>query len=192
MHPPLHSQLFNQLPGRIRSYTNQRVGGKIQEVCEEAVRAQPFAQLHMSGLVTEILAEILRGQTGLGEQHDQHLPALEQAADYIREKLSHPDFRVEKAADLCRLSVSHFRKLFALHYGCPPRAYLRTARIRSAKELMLTSTMNFSEIARRAGYSTVHNFSRAFREEEGISPTKYRTSGIAPIKVDSRRVSYSR
>jgi AraC-like DNA-binding protein len=48
------------------------------------------------------------------------------------------------------------------------------ARMQKACELVLHSGSSITEIASRLGFSTVHNFSRAFKREIGVSPRSYR------------------
>ncbi len=175
-HPELRHPLLDGLAGRLRGYTNQRVGGLIREIVAEHRRAQPFCELRLSGLVLEIVGEILRGREGLAPGCGEHVPLLEEAATHIRERCCQ-GFAVEDAARYCELSPGHFRLLFARHFGCSPRDYLTRARIMRAKELMIGSPLNFSEIAKRTGFASVHSFSRAFHSAEGVSPSQYRRAG---------------
>jgi len=175
-HPQLAHPLLDSLAGRIRAYNNARVGGLIREIVAEHRRAQPHCELRLAGLLLEIVAEILRGQEGLVGNYDEHVPLLEEAAAYIRENCRRA-LKVEDMAAYCELSPSHFRSLFGRHFGCSPRSYLRRARVMRAKEMMIGSPLNFTEIAGRCGFASVHSFSRAFRAEEGISPSEYRRAG---------------
>ena len=52
--------------------------------------------------------------------------------------------------------------------------YLNTVRLNVAKDLLITSNYNLSEIAREAGYTDLSYFSKLFKKEYGISPSKYR------------------
>jgi AraC-like DNA-binding protein len=159
------------------------VGQLIREICEESRQAQPFAFLRTSGLMTIILGEILRGQVGLGRQFNKHIPQLEKAAAFIRERCG-DEISAEGASEVAGLSPGHFRKLFGVHYGCSPREYLRQVRINEAKNLMRSSSLNLTEIAQRVGFATVHSFSRAFKEVEGLSPSQYQGYGMNLVSID--------
>ena len=189
MHPPVPLAPVARLSGRIRARNNAKVGELIKEVAAEAARAQPYAQLRMSGLMLEIMAELLRGQQALDANYDEHAISLEQAAEMVKNK---PDTSVEELAACCNLSNSHFRKLFARHFGCSPREFLCRSRIRHAKSLMAGGNLTLSQIATRCGFATVHSFSRAFRALEGISPTEYRRCGKPSIYVEGRFSPYPR
>jgi AraC-like DNA-binding protein len=189
MHPNMMETPFAKLGGKIFAYNNQRIGDLINEICLEAARAQPYAFLRLSALMMEILAEILRGNLGGPHSSDEHVPLLEKAAEYIRNH-SHRDGTIEKASEVADMSPSYFRYLFALHYQCSPRDYLAHMRMRKAKELMIGSSLNLSEIALKTGFATIHSFSRTFKRLEGISPSEYRCCGPSATRVEGRKPFY--
>jgi AraC-like DNA-binding protein len=57
---------------------------------------------------------------------------------------------------------------------------------------MVGTPLTLSEIAREVGFETVHSFSRAFRAEEGLSPTQYRRCAPARTRVEGRSDPYAR
>lgn len=190
LHPPLADPRLQALCGRLRTPANRRVGLLLAEVCTEAARGQPFAALRMSGMVLEIVAELLRAQVGLPAECGEHIPLLEQAADWLGKHGGEAD-AVARAAALCRLSPSYFRRLFARQFGCPPRDFLKRGRIRLAKQLMIGGNLDLSEIAARTGFASVHSFSRAFHAVEGMPPGQYRRFGGVRTRVEGRRTPYS-
>nr|ACY02074.1 response regulator receiver protein [Flammeovirga yaeyamensis] len=52
--------------------------------------------------------------------------------------------------------------------------YIKKERIRKAKELLETTTLNISEIAYKIGYSDPKYFSKSFRKSNKMTPTQYR------------------
>ncbi len=192
LHERLRHPMLNGLAGRIRSPTNRHVGGLIQDICAEAARAQPFAGLRMSGMMLQVVAEILLGRADLPTEPLAHAPFLENAADTISHRC-HENLRLGEIAKACKLSPSHFRYLFNRHFGLTPRAYLRRARLRRARELMVGTAMTLSEIAMKSGFATIHSFSRAFRATVGSSPREFRRcAGEVHTRVEGRKTPYSR
>ncbi|GEM_PF-784080 len=190
MHPPVDDPRLVSLTGRLRGPTNRRAGQLIHDICAEAARAQPFAGLRMSGLLMEIVAELLRGREGLPEESMAHIPLIESTADRMVRQCAAPE-SLPELARRCELSVSQFRHLFYRHYGCSPRTYVRRARLRKARELMVGTALTLSEIATQVGFETVHSLSRAFRAEEGLSPTQYRRCAPVRTRVEGRSVPYA-
>ncbi len=189
-HPPMNVPSLTDLAGQIRTHTNRQVGNELRELCVEAARSQPHSALRTSGMLTTIIADILRGKRGGQHADSQHLPRLEEAAEFLRNNCRR-DISVEEAAELCELSPSHFRKLFAAYFGCSPRDYLRQARIGMARRMMTASAMTLSEIATECGFANVHSFSRAFKATEGVSPSEYRSCGPATVRTNLRKVGYA-
>ena len=189
MHPPPAHPALADLAGLHRGPAARRGVGLIAEICREAARGLPFAQLRMSGLFTELVAELLRGRAS-AVIDDAHLPLLEDAAARLRRLGERA--RISDLADAAGLSPSRFRELFARHYGASPRSYGRAARIRRAKELLVASPLSVGEVARRCGFADVHAFSKAFRQVEGMPPSEYRRCGPeAAVRVEGRRAPYA-
>nr|WP_246583024.1 AraC family transcriptional regulator [Clostridium simiarum] len=61
-------------------------------------------------------------------------------------------------------------------YQCPIYAYLKSYRMKKAKELLVKEELTIAHIANLVGYTNNSKFSKAFKEEFGITPSKYRIS----------------
>ncbi len=190
MHPPLDNVALNALCGRVRGHTSERVGRLMQDLCAEASRAQPLAGLRMSGLLMEIVAEVLRGRMAQKDGWTTHASALEHVAADITWHCGEP-VSIAALARKHGFSPSHLRDLFASRYGCSPRSYLRQARIRKARGLMMGTNLTLSEIAGQVGFETVHSFSRSFKAVEGCSPSSYRRAGLPATRVVGRQTPYA-
>ena len=176
MHPPMTGTPFEKLCGKITAYNNQRVGNLIDEICLEAARAQPYAFLRLSGLMMEILAEILRGRLGFPHQHDEHVPLLEKAAEYLRTH-SHRDVTIEEASEVGGLSPSYFRYLFSLHYHCS-RENIWAHHGCEKPEVDEGVELNLSQIAAQTGFATVHSFFAPLKGSREFRPVNIEAAGI--------------
>lgn len=90
---------------------------------------------------------------------------------HIREKLSVP--MVARNVDV---SPSYLTALFHKNLQISPGEYIRRVKLQESKQMIRENTMNFTEIAAALQYSTVHHFSRQFKEKFGITPTEYAKS----------------
>lgn len=77
-------------------------------------------------------------------------------------------------ASMCSLSKSRFLHLFKSESRLTPHAYQQQLRIENSKALLLSTTLNISEISELSGYSDPLYFSRVFKKHIGISPQAYR------------------
>ena len=97
--------------------------------------------------------------------------AQEYISTHVRQKLSVPS--VAAAVDV---SASYLTALFHKHLQLSPGEYIRRIKLQESKQLIREGEMNFTEIAEALQYSTVHHFSRQFKEKFSITPTEYARS----------------
>lgn len=90
---------------------------------------------------------------------------------HVRERLSVPV--VAKYVDV---SPSYLTALFHKNLQISPGDYIRRTKLQESKQLIREGEMNFTEIAAVLQYSTVHHFSRQFKEKFGITPSEYAKS----------------
>lgn len=89
----------------------------------------------------------------------------------VRQKLSVPMVAREVG-----VSPSYLTALFHKNLQISPGEYIRRAKLQESKLMIREGKMNFTEIAQVLQYSTVHHFSRQFKEKFGITPTEYARS----------------
>ena len=97
--------------------------------------------------------------------------AQQYISSHIREKLSVP--LVARQVDV---SPSYLTVLFHKNLQISPGEYIRRIKLQESKQMIREKDMNFTEIAAALQYSTVHHFSRQFKEKFGITPTEYAKS----------------
>ncbi len=176
MHPPVDDPVIAAWRGRLRVSNPGVIETRLRDICFEHRRSPSGSALMLSGMMLGLLADILRGMESLGALTPAHLSDLRAAESAIQNQAT-GDLDVRPLARAARLSPSHFRRLFHERFGESPRDMHRRVRLRRACELLVYSNLNISEIAQALGYSTVHNFSRAFRQGIGAPPSRYRRGG---------------
>ena len=92
-------------------------------------------------------------------------------SNHIREKLTVP--LLARQVDV---SPSYLTALFHKNLQISPGEYIRRIKLQESKQMIRENDLNFTEIAAALQYSTVHHFSRQFKEKFGITPTEYAKS----------------
>ncbi|GGG44811.1 helix-turn-helix domain-containing protein [Bizionia arctica] len=83
----------------------------------------------------------------------------------------HSNLKLEEIAFLCNMSLSTFKRHFTNEYNEPPGKWLQDKRLQKAKELLQGGDLKASDIYLDIGYNNLSNFSVAFKNKFGISPT---------------------
>lgn len=71
------------------------------------------------------------------------------------------------------LCARRFGALFRNTFQMTPNRYITFCRIEHAKHLLRTRAFSIAEIARQCGFSDVYYFSKVFKQETGVPPSKW-------------------
>lgn len=83
--------------------------------------------------------------------------------------------------DLCKeflMGKSQISKIFKEKCGISPMAYYSNIKMKEARRLIREENLSVTEIAESLGYNDIYAFSRAFKNQNGFSPTAYKESII--------------
>lgn len=94
--------------------------------------------------------------------------------DYINENVDAPYIDLRQTAEQFGCSPDYFRHKFRKKAGVSPKQYISAMKIRTAKELLLGSDLNISQVAQKAGFENPNYFSRFFKKETGCTPMQFR------------------
>lgn len=99
---------------------------------------------------------------------------LDKLYNYIEEELDNEFLSVDKLGrDLGFSRTSFYRKMVNL-VGQTPNDFIRTYRLKKAKELICSGEFTLSEIATKTGFGTYSNFSVRFKKMYGVSPREFK------------------
>ncbi len=83
---------------------------------------------------------------------------------------------LDNAIKISGLTSRRFGELFRINFNATPNRYILKRKIQHSKELLTTQTLSIGKIAELCGFSDVYYFSKVFKNETGISPSKYISS----------------
>ena len=95
---------------------------------------------------------------------------------YIRTHIPDPLNR-ETLAEVAGFSVPHFHRVFTAQVGESAVSYVHRLRMERAGRKLRMGAVDITEVARAAGYESHAAFSKAFRQQFGISPSEFRQLG---------------
>jgi AraC-like DNA-binding protein len=162
------------LPNHIRIGNPSILEQLLHDIITEYSMKLPYYEMRMKGLFVQFWAELLR-ETCWDAKHyvAPNLEALQQVRHYLGQHLTE-EVSLDTLSKLVNMSKSHLIRLFRLSFGMSPIQYQQSVRMERAKELVQFTDKPFTEIADKFGYQSIHSFSRAFRNMEGVPPSNYR------------------
>ena len=134
----------------------------------------PLARQAAESLLTQILIEVYRACPGNFEAAaSESASRIAQVQLYMERNFERP-LSIAELARQFYLSPHHLSHAFKSQVGYSPKQYLRLLRLSCARELLESSDLAVSQVARASGFADVSNFIRAFRECYGVSPGRMR------------------
>ena len=154
----------------------------LQQMLRIQERKDPFVSDMVMAELTRLLLVLLRetlnpsgskiqGTNTIHSENEIIRHAQQYISSHIREKLS-----VRLIAQQVDVSPSYLTVLFQKNLQISPGEYIRRIKLQESKQMIRENNLNFTEIAAELQYSTVHHFSRQFKEKFGITPTEYARS----------------
>jgi len=110
----------------------------------------------------------------LGNNAIQHFQdeLLSEIITYMNEMVSEP-ITIEEICHKFSISRSSLQSLFKTHLHDSPKNYLINIKLQKSKELIRENRYTISEIAFTLGFSSIHYFSRLFKQHFDIPPSEY-------------------
>lgn len=147
----------------------------LQEMIREQTRKDAYSDNMLWAQLCMMLVWLLRepkaASEKIGGEHEIIRQAQQYVCNHMREKLS-----VSLVAQQIDMSASYLTALFHKHLDISPGEYIRRVKLQESKRMIREEKMNFTEIAAALEYSTVHHYSRQFKEKFGITPSEYAKS----------------
>ncbi|MBG9981949.1 helix-turn-helix transcriptional regulator [Aerococcaceae bacterium DSM 111020] len=102
---------------------------------------------------------------------------FKQMIEYIDNHIEE-DIKVSELVSEFNISRSTIQNLFQSYLEQTPKQYINALRLNRSKQLIRESSLSLTEIAEQLNFGTIQYFSRAFKNEFGITPSQYSKSII--------------
>lgn len=132
-----------------------------------------------SGSIEELALDL--AEAALRENSEYRLPRISKRDEqrvtavvrHLIERFPEP-CGLEKLARLAGLSPFHFLRVFRATTGLTPHQHLLRTRLRAAALTLVRTSTPITDIALDVGFEDLSNFTRTFRAEYGVTPSRYR------------------
>ena len=99
---------------------------------------------------------------------------LNKVIDLIEKNIDNANFDMESFSKNLNVSSSQlYRKIKGIA-GVSPNEFIRTYRLREAAKMIKESSLTMTEIAYKVGFNDSLYFSKCFKKQYGVAPSKYR------------------
>ncbi len=98
-----------------------------------------------------------------------------QVTNYLSQNLN-SRVTIEKICHDNLIGRSQLQKIFQRKTGLGIIEYFSRMKIDTAKQLIRSEQMNFTQISEKLGYASIHYFSRQFKKVTGMTPSEYASS----------------
>jgi len=99
---------------------------------------------------------------------------ITKALNYIKNENKKSDITIDDVATHAGFSTDYFNRIFFAHTGFNIMEYVRFSRLKKAAHLLRGTNNDILDIALDCGYEAHESFSRAFKNQYGMSPSEYR------------------
>lgn len=182
----LHMRWFHFVGAGSEAYTNlilQTRGvvlpvdpeGKIQACMSDILAAaqQQDMNVHMTSVHIHTLLALLVQLPGQLHRSDIE-QVIDRSAAYIETHYGDADLSNESLAHMSALSSCYFIRQFKNIRGITPHQYIQAVRIRSARQMLTTTSRSIEDIADICGFSNASHFIMVFKRMTGITPLQFR------------------
>lgn len=164
----------------LQRYAYHLLQDKLKEVAAVYTKKPALSTIRLHILLLEILKILLENFLELRSQATC-LPKTKQALERIQNIKSYiessyqQDISLQEIADICFLSKGYVVRFFKEYMGMTIGDYINEVRAQHARDCLLHSQMNFTEIALSTGFSGLRTMNRALEKSYGLNARAIRT-----------------
>ncbi len=124
---------------------------------------------------TEFLIKLIRSNSSDISKQSRNVvnnSTCELICEYMKQNI-YSSLSIRELCSAFSIGKTQLCKIFGESTNTAPMEYFMNLKIDEAKKLLREKNYSVSEISDMLSYSSIHNFSRAFKKSVGMSPTAY-------------------
>lgn len=154
-----------------------RYKGELKRIVSQMLENDTFSQTHqfyLQSLLYEFFAVLTRdAQTEAVTEENRDSVYVKKAVNFIQNNYFR-EIGVSEIAEHVGVSRSYLYKVFTKNLQASPKEFLTRLRLVRARELLEITELSVESVAMSCGYQDVLVFSKAFKKEMGVPPSRYR------------------
>jgi AraC-like DNA-binding protein/quercetin dioxygenase-like cupin family protein len=175
----LLAQIIRESINSFLSPLNDTFLKKLEKRKNSEFGSEQLVKIYLEQLLISL---IRKGASGKNDMKLSHSVKERSDSDMIKKIISYMEENIKHNLsfdDICRfssLSRSNIKTLFKDKTHSGAMEYFKKLKVEEAKRMIREETSNFTEMADILGYTSIHYFSRHFKNATGMSPSQYALS----------------
>lgn len=131
-----------------------------------------YLEMLLIQLVREDISNMNRERISFATKERMEEDIVNNIIEHLKANI-HENFTFEDICIKFCMGRTHLKTLFKKSTGQGLMTYFRNLKIEEAKKMIREGKNNFTEIAEKLGYTSVHYFSRSFKNCTNMTPSEY-------------------
>ena len=171
--------VFKALTGKVINIGKSGIENRFNEILSENVRVDFEHDRYIKLSLFQSLIDIYRHVRDLNEcmltsyENSKYVKIVNDIIQYISMNVE-KNLSLKEISNRYMLDARYLNKIFVRNVNCPIKKFQQVMKIKKAKQLLLYTTMNVTDIAMMLNYSSSQHFSTRFKQITGLSPTEYK------------------
>ena len=167
----------NHMAPSDRVIRDERIGFAVSNLIHEVDRVEPLSEQLLENLCSQVVIYLVRAFRGRS-------PSPAKTAAYgskqdilsyqIRQYISSHVFSLKNLNELSGIfnyNYSYLSDVFRKSTGQSLQSYFNSKRLETARRLLAEDKISITRVSESLNYSTVQNFSRAYKKKYGVPPS---------------------
>ncbi len=169
-----------KLPLNRSFYMEKNYGLKhyISNIIYEQTTKPPLYEEKISCIISDMLISAARSKKIERLSRNTAFPAISKTREIMLTQYD-KHWTLNSIAQLSDYSASRFCALYKQFYNSSPIEDLINCRLENAAVMLLAGEISINKAAEICGFSSIHYFSRVFKDRYGVSPSVYKITGRA-------------
>ena len=155
------------------------INSLLDKIIEEINEKGREYKLAAKGLIYELIAYLSRNYSSKDKNagvYTKTLDAVKSSIDFMENNYERP-IGLNDICESSNLSKYYFCRIFKEALGKSPIQYLNYLRTLKAAQLLAEGALNVTEVSQKCGFSSYNYFSKVFKQNLKILPSKIKSTG---------------